>query len=158
LRIVVRHFAWTILISAASALPARAQTDSPPVAYAAQRGVGEIVLAEGLAMRIAHRRFPDRRCTEIRPSWFAEAAAKRTQILRDVRAALNDSDRPTVTALTTGVGPAGIEREASYAAWIVTGYLLAHGETYAEIAAVNVKDAPARVGEAIDKMLLEAGR
>ncbi len=129
-----------------------------PAAHAEQRSIGKIVLAEGLALRVAHQHSPGRPFTEARPGWFAEAASKRAQILHDVRAAVNDSDGAAVAALTTGIGPAGVEREADYAAWIVTGYLLAHGETYAEIAHVSAKDAPARVGEAIDKMLLENGR
>jgi hypothetical protein len=129
-----------------------------PPAQAERRNIGEIVLADGLAMRAAHRQSPDRPFIAARPGWLAEAATKRARILRDIRAVLDANDRPTVTIFTTGIGPAGIEREASYAAWIVTGYLLAHGETDAEIAQVAEKDAPARVGEAIDKMLAETGR
>jgi len=129
-----------------------------PAARAEQRNVAEIVLADGLAMRTAHKQFPDRPFIDAPPGWLAEAAAKRAQILHDVRAVLNDSDGPTVAAFTTGIGPAGIAHEAGYAAWIVTGYLMAHGETDAEIAEVKSKDAPARVGEAIDKMLAEKGR
>jgi hypothetical protein len=129
-----------------------------PGADAEPHNIGEIVLADGLAMRAAHQQFPNRPFIDASPGWLAEAAAKRTRILRDVRAALNAGDGPIVTKFTTGTGPAGIAREVDYAAWIVTGYLLAHGETDAEIAQVKAKDAPARVGEAIDKMLLEKGR
>jgi hypothetical protein len=125
------------------------------------RSIGETVLAEGLAMRIARGLFPAEPETdfiESRPGWFAEANAKRGRILLDVRAVLNDRDRATVTRFTAGTGPAGVEREAYYVAWLVTGYWLSHGETYAEIAHVKEQDAPTRVAEAIDKLLMEGRR
>jgi hypothetical protein len=126
-----------------------------------ERSIGETVLAEGLAMRVARGLFPAEPETdfvESRPGWFADANAKRGRILVDVRAVLNDSDRATVTRFTAGTGPAGVEREAYYVAWLVTGYWLSHGETYAEIAHVKEQDAPTRVAEAIDKLLMEGRR
>jgi hypothetical protein len=123
--------------------------------------IGETVLAEGLAMRVARGLFPaqpESDFIEARPGWLAEANAKRGRILLDVRAVLNDSDGATVTRFTKGTGPAGLEREAYYVAWLVTGYWLSHGETYAEIAHVKELDAPTRVAEAIDKLLLESRR
>jgi hypothetical protein len=123
-----------------------------------ERSIGETVMAEGLAMRVARSLYPEKPDTEFveaRPGWFAEATTHRAQILQDVRAALNASDGATVMRFTMDKGPAGIEREAYYAAWEVVGFWLAHGETFAEIARVKEADAPARVGEAIDLMLKE---
>jgi hypothetical protein len=126
-----------------------------------ERSIGETVLAEGLAMRVARNLFPAEPETdfiETRPGWFADANAKRGRILLDVRAVLNDSDRATVARFTSGTGPAGLECEAYYVAWLVTGYWLSHGESYAEIARVKAQDAPTRVAEAIDKLLAEGRR
>jgi hypothetical protein len=142
---------------------ARGMTQAMRISMGTMTGVGEhtigeTVLAEGLAMRVARTLFPDRPendFVEARPGWLAEADAKRGRILLDVRSVLNDKDGDTVTRFTMGQGPAGLEREAYYAAWLVTGYWLAHGETFAEIARVKEPDAPTRVAEAIDKLLLE---
>ena len=129
-----------------------------PAAQAGQRGIGAMLLADGLAMRSAHRQFPERPIADAPPGWLAEGAASRTRILHDVRAVLDRSDDATVIEFTTGVGPAGMTGEVRYAAWIVTGYLLAHGETETEIAQVDPQEASARVAEAIDRMLAETGR
>jgi hypothetical protein len=120
--------------------------------------IGALVLKQGLAMRLARARnpqMPDIAFVETRPGWFAQANARRTQILQDIRAALNADNAATLTRLTAGPGPAGIEREIDYAGWQVVGFWLAHGETFAEIARVKENDAPARVAEAIDLMLKE---
>ena len=130
-------------------------------ADAAKPTVGAIVVADGIKMRIERQQFPDRPDYEIfrtSPGWLAEASAKRNQILRDVRDVLSESDSDTVSRFTAGKGPAGLDREAHYAAWQVAGYWLSHGETFAEIAHVREEDAPARVAEAIDKMLAEPAR
>ena len=123
-----------------------------------ERTIGETVLAEGLAMHVARSLFPDRPETdfvEARTGWLSEATAKRGRILLDVRNVLNEKDADTVTRFTMGAGPSGIEREAYYVAWLVTGYWLSHGETLDEIAHVKEENAPTRVAEAIDKVLLE---
>ena len=125
------------------------------------RNVGAAVIGEGLAMRVARGLFPaapETDVTETRPGWMVTGDAKRNAILRDIRVALNDSDAETVSRFTAGTGPAGLEREAYYVGWQVTGYWLAHGETLGEIAHVKERDAPARVAEAIDKMLMEPAR
>jgi len=127
-------------------------------AVGARPTIGAIVLAEGLKMRLERQRFPDRPDSEIfraEPGWFDEASARRAAILHDIRAVLNADDAGTAARFTTGIGPAGIRRETTYAGWLVTGYWLSHGETYTEIAHVAEKDAPARVAEAIDKLLAE---
>jgi hypothetical protein len=123
-----------------------------------ERTIGETVLAEGLAMRAARSLFPaqpEADFVEARPGWLAEAAEKRGRILLDVRAVLNEKGADTVTRFTMGQGPSGIEREAYYIAWLVSGYWLSHGETFAEIARVKEIDAPTRVAEAIDHILTE---
>ncbi|ATQ42026.1 hypothetical protein [Caulobacter mirabilis] len=121
-----------------------------------ERSIGVTALSEGLAMRVAHALHPDRSPEEItshRPGWFAEATAKRRQILADVRdaAALSGSD--DVHRFTIGKGPAGIEREAYYAGWVVVGALHDQGLSWAQIARIPEADAPARLAAAIDALL-----
>ena len=119
------------LATALLSLPAHADTP---------RSIAKIVVDEGLAMHRDRALHPDAPLPD-----FAEAAARRSQILQDVRAVLSVSAERT--SLDAG--------EIHYTAWQVTGFWLAHGETLAEIARVKQKDAPARVAEAIDLMLKE---
>jgi hypothetical protein len=134
---------WRFVIpaTAALALPAYAEP---------ARNIAEIVAADGLAMRQDRSLHPDKPSPD-----FPKAAAHRAEILRDVRAVLRADDGDTVARFTTGIGPAGIRDELHYVAWEVYGFWLAHGESFTEIARVEGKDAPARVGEAIDLMLKE---
>jgi hypothetical protein len=119
--------------------------------------VGAAVLQTGLGLRVARSLFPDRTELDViepYPGAYADAPARRTQILEDIRKARADgSDR-----LTERAGPAGLTCEVCYAGWLVTGFWLAHGESFAEIARVKEADAPARVAEAIDLMLEEPRR
>ena len=120
------------------------------------RTVGETVLAEGLAMRTAQALFPDRPAAafvELTPGWLARSDALRPRILRDVRTALASSRSDDVMRFTMGTGPAGVDREAYYAGWIVVDWWLRHGLTLADIARIPEAEAPARVGAAIDAML-----
>ena len=43
---------------------------------------------------------------------------------------------------TMGKGPSGLEREAYYAGWLVVGYWLEHGTTFAEIARIPEAEMP----------------
>jgi len=52
----------------------------------------------------------------------------------------------TLPWLTIGPGPAGLEREAYYAGWLVVGDWLAHGMSFSEIARIPEKEMPHRVG------------
>jgi hypothetical protein len=116
--------------------------------------VAAAVLQTGLALRAARSLFPDRTELDVIEPYagaFADAPARRTQILQDIRGALADGNQ----RLTESTGPAGIACEVCYAGWLVTGFWLAHGESFAEIARVKETDAPARVAEAIDLMLKE---
>ena len=54
---------------------------------------------------------------------------------------------------TMGKGPSGIEREAYYAGWLVVGYWLDRGMTFADIARIPEQEMPDRVAEAIDALL-----
>ncbi len=58
-----------------------------------------------------------------------------------------------VMRFTMGKGPSGLEREAYYAGWLVVGYWLEHGTTFAEIARIPEAEMPKRVDAAIQKLL-----
>lgn len=123
------------------------------------RTVAETTLAEGLAMRTAHRLYPEVPEAEIvsgRPGWLAEADARSRAILADLKPVLASDKSADVFRYTIGKGGAGIEREAYYAGWRVTGFWLAHGMTLADIARIPEAEAPARVAAAIDAILAEA--
>ena len=121
------------------------------------RTIGTTVLTEGLAMRVTQRllpRHPDAYYAEARPGWFAEAEKLRESILKDVRQTTASDKSNDVMRFTMGKGPSGIEREAYYAGWLVVGYWLEHGMSYAEIARIPEKEMPARVSQAIDALLI----
>jgi len=122
------------------------------------RSVGETVLAEGLAMRVAQKLYPDRPAASFvempeEPGWLTKCEARHDAILRDVRAVLASDKSEDVMRFTMGTGPTGLDREAYYAAWVVTEYWLRHGMTFASIARIPEDEAPLRVGLAIDAII-----
>ena len=64
------------------------------------------------------------------------------------------SERPEdIQRFTIGPGPAGLEREAYYAGWLVVGDWLAHGMSFSEIARIPEKDMPQRVAAQVETLL-----
>lgn len=126
-----------------------------------QRTIGETALAEGLAAHVAAHLYPDRPAAsfiEIEPGWLARSDKLRKRILEDVRTAAVSDKSEDVMRFTMGTGPAGIEREAYYAGWLVVGHWLRQGMTLADIARIPEREAPARVAAAITQMLAERDR
>jgi hypothetical protein len=122
------------------------------------RTIGTTILTEGLAMRVTQKLLPgrpDADYVDARPGWFEQATKLRNTILKDVRPVLASDKSEDVMRFTMGKGPAGIEREAYYAGWLVVGYWLDHGMTFDQIARIPEKEMPARVGEVIDHLLAE---
>jgi hypothetical protein len=110
------------------------------------RSVGTTVLTEGLAMRVTQR---------LNPALPDAKIIWRTAILKDLQAALNSSTPDDVQRYTFSKGQAGIEREGYYAGWLVVGYWLDQGMRLGDIAHISEAQMPARVGEAIQKLLAE---
>ena len=52
-------------------------------------------------------------------------------------------------------GPSGLELEAYYVGWLVVGYWLDRGMTFAEIARIPEADMPARVNDALQQHLVQ---
>lgn len=122
------------------------------------RSIGETVLSEGLAMRVAQRLYPRRPTasfveTPDEPGWLRVAENKRREILADVGNAAASSDSDDVMRFTMGRGPSGIDREAYYVGWVVTDYWLHHGRSFADIARIPESQAPDEVRNAIDAIL-----
>ena len=121
------------------------------------RTVGETVLSEGLAMRVAQSLYPDRPAasfveTPDEPGWLKRCEAQRGRILADVRSVLASDKSDDVMRFTMGKGPSGLDREAYYAAWVVSGYWMEHGQTFATIARIPETEAPGRVREVLDRL------
>jgi hypothetical protein len=124
-----------------------------------ERTIAATLLQEGLAMHVARELSPGEPITayvEHRPGWWADAEARRGEILSGILPALGEKDGETVFRFTMGNGPAGIEREAYAAGWFVVEYMRESGMSLAEIARISEADMPAAVGEAIGKMVADA--
>ena len=114
-----------------------------------QRSVGTIVVTEGLASRVTQKLFPKRPETEsieFTSGWLKEAQQHRTEILKGIRPFLGSDKPDDIQRITIGPGPAGLEREAYYAGWLVVADWLAHGMSFSEIAQIPEKEVPHRVG------------
>lgn len=85
-----------------------------------------------------------------------DTEARRAEILRGTLPVLRQKDGDTVFRFTMGNGPAGVEREAYAAGWLVVDYMRARGMSLAEIARIPEADMPAAVGEVIGKMVANA--
>ena len=120
------------------------------------RTIGTIVITEGLAMRVSQILSPgkpDSAYTEYRTGWYRMAVAKKSEILQDVRRVAYSDSLNDIMQFTMGQGPAGLEREAYYAGWVIVGFLLQHGRPASEIARIPEKDMPAITIKIIDSIL-----
>jgi len=89
--------------------------------------LGELVVTEGLAMRVVERLLPGHDAnyyTNAAPGWLEAAGARRDSILRGVRERLEDRGDSTWERFTFGTGVAGLRREAYYVGWEVVGAML----------------------------------
>lgn len=123
-----------------------------------ERSIGATLMQEGLAVHVARELHPGlamAQYIEHRPGWWASVAARKHEVLRDVRSVLTRQDGETVFRYTIGEGPSGLEREAYAAGWWVIEHLRSHGMTLAQIARIRESDMPGVAGRAIDEMLAE---
>jgi predicted Zn-dependent protease DUF2268 len=125
-----------------------------------QRSIGAIVVSEGLATRVVQKLFPNRpeaEAIEYTRGWLREAEKRRVEILKGIRPVLSSNNIEDIMRFTMGHGPAGLEREAYYAGWVVVGYWLSHGMSFADIARIPEKDMPQRAAQVIDVLLASYG-
>lgn len=121
-----------------------------------ERSIARTLFAEGLAARVSQALVPGRDGAgylEHRPGWFADAEARRADVLRGMLPALRASDSETVMKFTMGRGTTGLDREAYYAGWVVVGELMERGWTLDRLARVPEQEIPALVEESIGRLL-----
>lgn len=122
-----------------------------------KRSLGTIVVTEGLAMRVTQKLFPehpDKDFTDYTPGWLAKIQTHKNQILKNIQPYLFSDNIDDVMKFTMGQGYLGFDREAYYVGWIVVGYWLKHGMSFADIARISEKDMPQRVQKTI-KIILD---
>jgi hypothetical protein len=78
--------------------------------------------------------------------------------LKDIRPFLISDKPDDIERFTIGPGPAGLEREAYFAGWLVVGDWLAHGMSFSEIARIPEKEMPQRAAAETDANLAASKR
>lgn len=116
--------------------------------------LAELVISEGLAMRMVDRLFPNRPPTYsiiASQSWLDSAEAKAPEILRGLRPHL--AEHGVAQRFTFGRGTTGISREAYYAGWVVVGALLDNGMSPHDIATTPADRLPALAASGIERAM-----
>jgi hypothetical protein len=118
------------------------------------QSLAELVVTEGLAMRVVQQALPghsDAFYIVSTPDWLAEARSRRAAILTGIGAHLSDSGPNIVQRFTFGTGSTGLSREAYYAGWEIVGAMMERlGMSLHAIATTNPIDYPRLVQQAID--------
>lgn len=120
-----------------------------------ERSIAQTIMMEGLAMRATQALEPGRpeqAYVTHRPAWWDEVSGKRDAILADMLPVLDAKDGESVYRFTIGKGPAGVEREAYYAGWLVIGELQRGGMSLAQIARIPEPEMTATVRGAIERL------
>lgn len=126
-----------------------------------ERPLGQLIFEEGLATRLTEAllpEFPPEDHVEYAahcgtPRWLQLCRERHEAILRGVLASVEDSSAATVARFTYGPGPAGLEREAYYAGWVVFGRLLEEGRSVEQLAHVPAPELVPVVRETITMLL-----
>jgi uncharacterized protein YjaZ len=121
-----------------------------------QRTIGTIIVTEGLAMRVTQKLFPthpDKDFTDYSPGWLAQVTKHRIEILKNIQPFLFSDNMNDVMRFTMGKDSLGFERQAYYVGWIVVGYWLNHGMTFADIAHIHEKELALHVQKTIEILL-----
>ena len=91
------------------------------------QSLAELVITEGLAMRVVQHVLPDHDAAfylTATPAWFRDAQSRHTQLLEGIIAHLSDSGSEAVQRFTFGTGTTGLSREAYYAGWALVGLMV----------------------------------
>jgi hypothetical protein len=124
-----------------------------------KRTIGTTVVTEGLAMRVTQKLFPshpDSDFTDYTPGWLAAIQKHKTAVLKNIQPFLSSDNINDVMRFTMGKDKLGFERQAYYVGWIVVGYWLKHGRSFAEIARIPEKEMPSQVQKTITLILKES--
>ena len=112
----------------------------------------ELVISEGLAMRVVQALIPGRASSYYvigSQAWLDSANAHRSAILSAIEQRETDRGAATVQQFTFGLGATGLRREAYYAGWVIVGNLLDSGLSLSDIARTPDRDLPHLVGRAV---------
>jgi hypothetical protein len=110
--------------------------------------LAELVLSEGLAMRVTERLipgFPSIHYIGGAQAWLDSANSRRRAILNGVQQHISDAGGATAHRFTFGSGATGLGREGYYAGWIATGALLESGFSLHELATTPSAQLPALI-------------
>ena len=124
-----------------------------------KRTIGTTVVTEGLAMRVTQKLFPghpDSDFTDYSPGWLASISKHKKEVLENIQPFLFSDNTNDVMRFTMGKDKLGFERQAYYVGWIVVGYWLNHGKSFAEIARIPEKQMPTQVQKTIALILKES--
>jgi hypothetical protein len=116
------------------------------------QSLGELVISEGLAMRVVQVLVPGRPeyyYVAHTQEWLDTAGTRRNAILDGVRDHTADVGADAVQRFTFGQGTTGLSREAYYAGWEIVGELLRSGLSFHDIATTPPTRFQALIGQAI---------
>src|ERR1700680_807690 len=116
------------------------------------QSLGELVLSEGVAMRVAEALVPGRpeySYVAHKQEWLDTARARRNTILNGIRDHVSDAGAAAVQRFTFGEGTTGLSREAYYAGWEIVGELLRGGMSFHDLATTPPARFPALIGQAV---------
>jgi Predicted Zn-dependent protease (DUF2268) len=125
------------------------------------QSLGELVVSEGLAMRVAEALVPGRpeySYVAHKQEWLDTARARRDVILNGIRDHVGDAGAAAVQRFTFGGGTTGLSREAYYAGWEIVGELLRNGMSFHDIATTPPGRFPALIGQAIASIEASSSR
>ena len=120
------------------------------------QSLAQLVLSEGVAMRVTEQLLLNRPPTyhlSASEDWFGAATAQQAAILGGIRRHARETAAGTLQRFTFGPGTTGLNREAYFAGWVVTGALLQSGMTIHEIATTPASEVASLVERAIDQLL-----
>lgn len=154
---------YRVAIPVEAGVPARSMIHE--MTHAVQRGgcaqfagsgrsmLGDLVVTEGLAMRVVQRLLPghdDGYYTAAAPDWLAQARARRVAILLGIHDHLADTGSTAAQRFTFGTGTTGLHREAYYAGWVLVGTMLDRlGMSLHDVAVVDPREYPALIERSI---------
>jgi hypothetical protein len=116
------------------------------------QSLGELVISEGVAMRVVQRLVPGRpEYTYVAhaQAWLDTARTRRNAILNGIRDNAADAGAASVQRFTFGEGTTGLSREAYYAGWEIVGELIRSGMSFHDIATTPPSRFVALIGRAV---------
>ena len=125
------------------------------------QSLGELVISEGLAMRVVEALVPGRpeySYVAHKQEWLDTARSRRNAILDGVRDHLADSGTAVVQRFTFGEGTTGLSREAYYAGWEIVGELRRTGMSFHDIATTPPSGFPVLIRRAVASLEAASSR